>query len=60
MKHNLSPKVVNEILNNIHTDYNNSSNHWWIKLINNRLWISLWIITTIIALIAIGASIGNV
>ena len=58
MKHNLSPNVVNKIVNNIHTYYNNSSNHWWIKLINNRLWISLWIITTIITLIAIVASIG--
>lgn len=58
MKHNLSPKVVNKIVNNIHTDYNNCSNHWWIKLINNRLWISLWISTTIITLIAIVASIG--
>ncbi|WP_458257936.1 DUF3137 domain-containing protein [Spiroplasma endosymbiont of Dactylopius coccus] len=58
MKHNLSPKVVNEIVNNIYTDYNNSSNHWWIKLINNRLWISLWIIIIIVALVAIGASIG--
>lgn len=58
MKHNLSPKIVNEIVNNIHTDYNNSSNHWWIKLMNNRLWISLWIIITIITAIALAFSIG--
>lgn len=58
MKHNLSPKVVNEIVTNIRTDCQNSSNHWWIKLINNRLWISLWMITTIIAAITIIASIS--
>lgn len=58
MKDNLSAKVVNKIVANIHTDYNNSNNHWWIKLINNRLWISLWMIITIIAAIAIFVSIG--
>lgn len=58
MKHNLSAKVVNEIVTNIHTDYNNSNHHWWIKLINNRLWISLWMMITIIAAISISISIG--
>lgn len=57
MKHNLSAKVVNEIITNIHTNYNNSNNHWWIKLINNRLWISLWMMITIIGAIAIFVSI---
>lgn len=58
MKHNLSPRVVKQIVTSIHTDYNNSSNHWWIKLVNNRLWISLWIIIIIIAAVAVAVSIG--
>lgn len=53
MYHNLSPQVTNAITSNIHEEYENSNNHWWIKLITKWWWLSLWIIVTIIAIIGI-------
>lgn len=53
MYHNLSPQVENAITSNIHEEYENSNNHWWIKLITKWWWLSLWIIVTIIAIIGI-------
>ncbi|WP_308149426.1 DUF3137 domain-containing protein [Spiroplasma sp. AdecLV25b] len=53
MKHNLSPQVANAITSSIHEEYENSNNHWWIKLITKRWWLSLWIIVTTIAIIGI-------
>lgn len=59
MNHNLSSQVANAITNDIHKKYENSNNHWWIKLITKRWWLSSWIIITIIATIGITFSIIN-
>lgn len=59
MINNLSPKIINDITTDIYQQYNYNNNHWWIKLINKRLWVILWIIVIILSSVSIFFSINN-